>query len=65
MCLWEDTFTYNNWLCDGFNWPSMGLFSTVDVVAKQRYVKQTMESAKSVSFIGRDMKFSNNFIINR
>ena len=39
MCLWEYTFTHNNRLCDGINRPCMVLFSAVDVVAKQSYVK--------------------------
>ena len=70
MCLWEDTFVCNNRLCDGFNRPCVVLFSAVDVVEKQSYVKQTIQSAwdqsaKSISFVVRDMRFANNFIISR
>ena len=70
MCLSDDAFTHNNLLCDGFNWPCVALFSTADVVAKRSYVKQMIESvwarsAKGMSFVGRDMKFANNFIISR
>ena len=68
MCLSDVTFTHNNPLCDGFNWPWVVLFSTVDVLAKQSYVKQMIESvwdrsAKRVSLVGRNMQFAINFII--
>ena len=68
MCLWEDTFTRNTRFCGSFNRPCEELISAVDVVTKQRCVKQTMESvwdhgAKSISSVGGDMKFANNFMI--
>ena len=68
MCLREDTFTRDNRLCDGFNRPCMVLFSAVDVVAKQRYVKQTKfsvqrEQAKSIRHVIWDTKIANNFMI--
>ena len=68
MCLWEDTFTRNNRLSDGFNRPCMVLFSAVDVVAKQGYVKQTKfsvqrEQPKSIRRVLWDNKIANNFMI--
>ena len=41
MCQWENTLLRENRWWDGFNRPCRALFPTVDVVAKQRYVKQT------------------------
>ena len=66
MCLWEDTFTRNNRLFDGFNRPCMVLFSTVDVVVELHEVDDSEcrhPIPKSIRVVGQDIKFANNFIL--
>ena len=68
MCQWQHTLTRNNQLWGCLNPLCLALFSAVDVVAKQSYVRQTIVSArdripKSNHCVGWDRTFANNFII--
>ena len=71
MCLWEDTFTRNYRLCDGFKQTLYGTIyrrgccGKTEVCEADEILWAARKQAKSIRHVSWDTKFANNFMISR